>query len=103
MSWVYLLAAGLSEVIWAVGLKFLNGFEKPGLLILVVGAIALSMALLSMAMKTIPLGTAYAIWTGIGVLGTFILGVLFFEESMSWVKILSCALILAGLIGLKLS
>ena len=103
MAWVVLLAAGLFEVVWAVGLKFLNGFEKPGLLIFVVGAIVLSMALLSLAMKSIPMGTAYAIWTGIGILGTFILGVLFFEESMNWVKILSCVLILAGLIGLKLA
>ncbi len=103
MSWIILLLAGFFEIAWAIGLKLLDGFEKPFLLIGTLAAVLLSMLLLSFAMKHIPLGTAYAIWTGIGILGTFLVGVLFFQENISMVKAMSVVLILLGVAGLKLA
>lgn len=103
MAWIVLLLAGLFEVGWAVGLKYSEGFSRfwPSALT-VIGMVA-SVWLLAVAMKQLPLGTAYAIWTGIGAVGSFILGIMLFGEVASAARIGSAALILAGLIGLKLT
>lgn len=101
MSWIVLFIAGFFEIGWAVGLKFLAGFEKPLVLFSTALSVFLSMALLSWAMKHIPMGTAYAVWTGIGILGTFFVGVLFFEENFSLLRVASVCFILLGLLGLK--
>ncbi|AYF88089.1 quaternary ammonium compound efflux SMR transporter SugE [Pseudomonas sp. BN414] len=103
MSWIILFFAGLFEVGWAVGLKYTDGFSKPLPTALTVIAMLISLGLLGLAMKELPLGTAYAIWTGVGAVGTVIAGVILFGESMALVRLLSVALIIGGLIGLKLS
>lgn len=103
MSWIILFLAGLFEVAWAVGLKYTDGFSRPLPTALTVGAMLVSVGLLGLAMKDLPLGTAYAVWTGIGAVGTVIAGILLFGESMALARLLSVALIIAGLIGLKLS
>lgn len=103
MSWIILLLAGLFEVGWAVGLKYTDGFTRPLPTLLTVGAMIISLALLGLAMKELPLGTAYAIWTGVGAVGTVIAGIILFGESMALVRLLSVGLIVAGLLGLKLS
>lgn len=103
MSWIILFFAGLFEVAWAVGLKYTDGFTRPIPTALTVAAMIVSLLLLGLAMKQLPLGTAYAIWTGIGAIGTVIAGILLFGESISLVRLVSVALILCGLVGLKLS
>ena len=103
MSWIILFFAGLFEVGWAVGLKYTDGFSKPLPTALTVAAMLVSLGLLGLAMKELPVGTAYAIWTGVGAVGTVIAGVILFGESMALVRLLSVALIVCGLIGLKLS
>ncbi|MBG6286846.1 MULTISPECIES: quaternary ammonium compound efflux SMR transporter SugE [Pseudomonas] len=103
MSWIILFVAGLFEVGWAVGLKYTEGFTRPIPTILTVLAIITSMGLLGLAMRNLPLGTAYAIWTGVGAVGTVIVGIVLFGESMAPVRLLSVALILCGLVGLKMS
>ncbi|MCE4073382.1 MULTISPECIES: quaternary ammonium compound efflux SMR transporter SugE [Pseudomonas] len=103
MSWIILFVAGLFEVGWAVGLKYTEGFTRPIPTILTVLAIITSMGLLGVAMRNLPLGTAYAIWTGVGAVGTVIVGIVLFGESMAPVRLLSVALILCGLVGLKMS
>ncbi|HEX5843774.1 MAG TPA: quaternary ammonium compound efflux SMR transporter SugE [Pseudomonas sp.] len=103
MSWIILFFAGLFEVAWAVGLKYTDGFTRPIPTALTVAAMIVSLLLLGLAMKQLPLGTAYAIWTGIGAIGTVIAGILLFGESISLVRLASVALILCGLVGLKLS
>lgn len=103
MSWIILFFAGLFEVGWAVGLKYTEGFSRPLPTTLTVAAMAVSLGLLGLAMKELPLGTAYAIWTGVGAVGTVIAGVILFGESMALVRLLSVVLIIGGLIGLKLS
>ncbi|MGC4011052.1 MAG: quaternary ammonium compound efflux SMR transporter SugE [Pseudomonas sp.] len=103
MSWFILFVAGLFEVGWAVGLKYTEGFTRPIPTILTVLAIITSMGLLGVAMRNLPLGTAYAIWTGVGAVGTVIVGIVLFGESMAPVRLLSVALILCGLVGLKMS
>ena len=103
MSWFILLFAGLFEVAWAIGLKFTDGFSRPLPTLLTVGAMVVSIGLLGLAMKELPLGTAYAIWTGIGAVGTVIAGILLFGEAMTLVRLASVSLIVAGLVGLKLS
>ncbi len=103
MSWIILLLAGLFEVGWAVGLKYTDGFSRPLPTALTVAAMAISLGLLGLAMKELPLGTAYAIWTGVGAVGTVIAGIILFGESMALVRLVSVALIVAGLIGLKVS
>lgn len=103
MSWLILLLAGLFEVGWAVGLKYTDGFTRPLPTLLTVGAMIVSLALLGLAMKELPLGTAYAIWTGVGAVGTVIAGIILFGESMALLRLLSVGLIIAGLLGLKLS
>ncbi|WP_339475062.1 MULTISPECIES: quaternary ammonium compound efflux SMR transporter SugE [unclassified Pseudomonas] len=103
MSWIILFLAGLFEVGWAVGLKYTDGFSRPLPTALTIAAMAISLGLLGLAMKELPLGTAYAIWTGVGAVGTVIAGIILFGESMALVRLLSVALIVAGLIGLKVS
>lgn len=103
MSWVILLVVGLFEIVWAVGLKQLDGFSRPWMLLMTVGATVLSMWLLAVAMKELPLGTAYAVWTGIGAIGTFIVGILWLGDPASTPRILSALCVLVGLIGLKLT
>lgn len=103
MSWLILFLAGLLEVVWAIGLKHTQGFSKlvPSLITLI--TMGGSFYLLSIAMRTLPLGTAYAVWVGIAVIGTAIAGIVLFHESVSHLKILSLLMIIAGIIGLKLS
>ena len=103
MAWVLLVVAGLLEVGWSVGMKYTDGFSKPLPTALTALAMIISLGLLGLAMKELPLGTAYAIWTGVGAVGTVIAGVILFGESMALVRLLSVALIVGGLIGLKLS
>jgi len=103
MSWIILFFAGLFEVGWAVGLKYTDGFTRPLPTVLTIGAMVISLGLLGLAMKELPLGTAYAIWTGVGAVGTVIAGIILFGESMALVRLLSVALIVTGLIGLKVS
>ncbi|MBO3277217.1 quaternary ammonium compound efflux SMR transporter SugE [Pseudomonas schmalbachii] len=103
MSWIILFFAGLLEVAWAVGLKYTEGFSRPIPTLLTILAMVASLGLLGLAMKQLPLGTAYAIWTGVGAVGTVLVGILLFGESMAPVRLLSVALILCGLVGLKLS
>ena len=103
MSWIILFFAGLFEVGWAVGMKYTDGFSKPLPTVLTVAAMAISLGLLGLAMKELPLGTAYAIWTGVGAVGTVIAGIILFGESMALVRLVSVALIITGLVGLKVS
>jgi quaternary ammonium compound-resistance protein SugE len=103
MSWLILLLAGLFEVAWAIGLKYTDGFTRPLPTLLTVSAIIVSLALLSLAMKGLPLGTAYAVWTGIGAIGTLIAGAILFSEPITLLRMASAVLIICGLIGLKIS
>ena len=103
MSWIILFFAGLFEVGWAVGLKYTDGFSRPLPTALTIAAMAVSLGLLGLAMKELPLGTAYAIWTGVGAVGTVIAGIILFGESMALFRLASVALIITGLIGLKVS
>jgi quaternary ammonium compound-resistance protein SugE len=102
MAWTYLVIAGLMEIAWATGLKYSEGFTKP--LASVVTAILMiaSFYFLSLALKTLPIGTAYAIWTGIGAVGTAIIGIILFGESREALRIICMLLIVAGIVGLKL-
>lgn len=102
MPWVALTVAGLFEIGWAVGLKYSDGFSKPLPSVLTVVAMAFSLWLLAVAMKTIPVGTAYAVWTGIGAVGVAVLGMLLFGESREFLRVACLFLIIAGIIGLKL-
>lgn len=103
MAWIVLLFAGLLEVVWAVGLKYSHGFTRLTPSIITILAIIASMGLLAYAMRDLPVGTAYAIWTGIGAVGTAIVGIIFLGESANMFRLLSLALIITGLIGLKVS
>ena len=102
MAWIYLIIAGLFECGWAIGLKYTDGFTRLMPSILTVAAMAISFWLLSTAMKTIPVGTAYAVWTGIGAVGVAIMGMILFGESRDVFRITSLVLIISGIIGLKL-
>ncbi len=103
MAWLLLLIAGLLEMAWALLLKQSNGFTRPGPTIGFVLTLVLSMALLAQALRTLPVGTAYAIWTGIGAAGTAIVGMLWLGESRETLKLVSLVLLLAGIVGLRLS
>lgn len=102
MHWVFLLIAGLFEIGWAVGLKISNGFSKPCASILTAIGMIASYYFLALALKHIPLGVAYAIWTGIGVIGAVIFGILLFNEPATVMRFICILMILAGIIGLKL-
>jgi quaternary ammonium compound-resistance protein SugE len=101
MAWFVLVIAGLFEVGWAVGLKYTDGFAKPWPTALTALALVASMALLGLALRTLPLGTAYAVWTGIGTIGTALLGIVLFREPATAMRLVCIALIVAGLVGLK--
>lgn len=103
MSWIILFIAGLLEVVWAIGLKYTLGFTRLTPSVITVTAMIVSIVLLSWAMRSLPVGTAYAVWTGIGAVGAAITGILLLGESASLARIASLALIVAGIIGLKLS
>jgi quaternary ammonium compound-resistance protein SugE len=102
MAWIYLFLAGLFEVGWAVGLKYTEGFTRLWPTVGTAVAILLSMTLLGLALRTLPIGTAYAIWTGIGTVGTALLGIWLFGEPATALRLLCIGLILAGIVGLKL-
>lgn len=102
MKWILLLLAGLFEVSWAVSMKFSKGFTVPVPTIITIAGYIISAVFLSMALKHLPLGTAYAIWTGIGIVGTSVLGIFLFEEKLSLPQVICVILIVAGIIGLKL-
>ena len=103
MSWFILFIAGLLEVVWAVGLKYTHGFSRLVPSVITIAAMVISMALLSWAMKTLPVGTAYAVWTGIGAVGAAVTGIILLVESASPMRIASLACIVIGIIGLKMS
>ncbi|MCG3692001.1 quaternary ammonium compound efflux SMR transporter SugE [Aliarcobacter butzleri] len=103
MSWGILVLAGIFEIFWAVGLKYTDGFTKliPSLFTIV--AMLVSFWLLSLSLKTLPLGTAYAVWVGIGTIGTVIAGIILFGDSINIIRIISIAFIILGIIGLKIT
>ena len=101
MSWLLLFLAGLFEIGWAGGLKYVDGFTKPVASAVTVSGMIASAWLLALALKSIPLGTGYAIWTGIGAVGTAIAGMILFGESRAVIRMLCIAMIVAGIVGLK--
>ena len=101
MSWVYLFVAGLFEIGWAIGLKYTNGFTRLVPTVLTAISMAISLGLLGIALKTLPVGTAYAIWTGVGAVGTAILGVYLLGEPATAGRLACIGLIVAGIVGLK--
>jgi quaternary ammonium compound-resistance protein SugE len=103
MAWIYLLVAGLFEVAWAIGLKYTEGFSRLVPSLWTVAAMILSLIFLSLALKTLPVGTAYAAWTGIGAVGTVLLGIWLFEEPATTLRLACIGLILSGIVGLKLA
>lgn len=103
MAWIYLLLAGLFEIVWAIGLKYTDGFSRLWPSVGTLAAMAVSIVLLAMAVKTLPIGTAYAIWTGIGAVGAVALGIVLFGDPATWLRLLCVALILVGIVGLKLT
>lgn len=103
MAWVYLLFAGFAEVFWATFLKLSEGFSKPMFSVITVVGMIVSFLLLSQATKTLPLGTAYGIWTGIGALGAVVVGILVFKEPASALRLFFAGVLLVGIIGLKIS
>lgn len=103
MSWFFLILAGLLEVVWAVGLKYTEGFTRPGASLVTLGAMVGSVYLLSLAMRSLPLGTAYGVWVGIGAVGAAIAGMVLFKEPASLLRVVSLVLVMAGIVGLKLS
>ena len=102
MAWIILAVAGLLEIGWAIGLKYTHGFTRLGPTVATVAAMVASMVLLGLAMRTLPVGTAYAVWTGIGTVGTVLLGMFLFGESAEPIRLLYIAMIVAGIAGLKL-
>jgi quaternary ammonium compound-resistance protein SugE len=102
MAWTYLFFAGLFEIGWAIGLKYTHGFTRLVPTVLTVASMAVSLGLLGLALKSLPLGTAYAIWTGIGTIGTAILGIVLFGEPATALRLVCVGLIVAGIVGLKL-
>lgn len=103
MAWVILVVAGLFEVVWAIGLKYTEGFTRLWPTVGTVMAMILSVWLLGVAMKSLPVGTAYAVWVGVGAVGTVILGIALFGEPANTARIISVSLIIAGIVGLKLA
>jgi quaternary ammonium compound-resistance protein SugE len=102
MAWFYLLIAGLSEVGWAIGLKYTDGWSRLWPSVWTIAAMIVSFIFLSLALKTLPIGTAYAVWTGIGAIGTVILGIVLFAEPATALRLACIGLIVAGIVGLKL-
>lgn len=102
MAWVILFIAGLFEIGWAIGLKYTEGFTRLGPTVFTGVSLVLSMGLLGLAVRSLPIGTAYAVWTGIGAVGTAVLGILLFKEPVTAMRLVCLALIVAGILGLKL-
>jgi quaternary ammonium compound-resistance protein SugE len=103
MAWLILVLAGLFEVGWAIGLKYTDGFTRPLPTLWTVAAMVASMVLLGVAVKSLSVGTAYAVWVGVGAVGTAILGIVLLDEPMTVARIASIALIVSGIVGLKLA
>ncbi|HWQ38928.1 MAG TPA: quaternary ammonium compound efflux SMR transporter SugE [Burkholderiales bacterium] len=103
MAWLMLLLAGLLEIVWAVGLKYTDGFTRLWPSAITVVAMILSVVFLALALREIPVGTGYAVWTGIGAVGAAVLGIVLFNESKELARLLCIALIVAGIVGLKLT
>jgi quaternary ammonium compound-resistance protein SugE len=103
MAWLLLIIAGLLEVGWAIGLKYTEGFTRVWPSVLTLGAMVLSVVLLGVAMKSLPVGTSYAVWVGVGAVGTAILGMVLFGEPATTGRLASLGLIVAGIVGLKLA
>lgn len=103
MPWILLVIAGLFEIGWAIGLKYTHGFTRLWPTVGTVTAMVISIALLGLAMRTLPVGTAYAVWTGIGAVGTVILGIVLFGDPANAARLICVALIVAGILGLKLT
>ena len=101
MAWVYLFVAGLLEIVWAYSMKLSDGFSRPGYSAVTIAAMIASFALLALAMKSLPLGTAYTVWTGIGAVGAFILGVVWLGEAVTVMRLAAAMLIVAGLVLMK--
>lgn len=101
MAWIYLLVAGIAEIGWALGMKYTDGFSKPVPTVLTLAIMAVSVVFLALAVKHLPLGTAYAVWTGIGTVGTVALGIWLFNEPADLIRLTCIALIVGGIIGLK--
>ena len=102
-AWLILICAGFLEVAWAVGLKYSHGFTRPVMSVFTVAVIVGSMLLLGVSLKKLPLGTAYAVWVGIGIIGSSLCGMLLWQESVNFWRIISILAILSGIIGLKLT
>ncbi|MBB6469720.1 MULTISPECIES: quaternary ammonium compound efflux SMR transporter SugE [Aminobacter] len=102
MAWTYLFFAGIFEIGWAIGLKYTDGFTKPMPTILTIASMIVSLGLLGLALKTLPVGTAYAIWTGIGTVGTAMLGIWLLGEPATALRLACIGLIVSGIVGLKL-
>jgi quaternary ammonium compound-resistance protein SugE len=102
MAWLVLIVAGVLEIGWAVGLKYTAGFTRPGPTLAGGGVLAVSLALLGRAVRTLPVGTAYAVWTGIGTVGTVLLGIYLFDEPSDAIRLIFISMIVAGIVGLKL-
>jgi quaternary ammonium compound-resistance protein SugE len=103
MPWIILVAAGLFEIGWAIGLKYTDGFTRPWPTVGTIAAMIVSLALLGIAMKSLPVGTSYAVWVGVGAVGTAILGIVLLGEPATAGRLASLGLIVAGIVGLKLS
>ena len=103
MAWLLLIIAGLCEIVWAIGLKYAEGFTRLWPSVITVVAMLVSIVLLGYAMKSLPVGTSYAVWVGVGAVGTAVLGIVLLGESASPGRLASLALIVAGIIGLKLA
>ncbi len=103
MSWFILVVAGLFEIGWAIGLKYTEGFTRLWPTVGTVLSMIISLGLLGVAMKSLPVGTAYAVWVGVGAVGTAVLGIILLDESAHFLRILSLGLIVAGIVGLKLA
>jgi quaternary ammonium compound-resistance protein SugE len=103
MAWLIVIVAGLFEVGWAIGLKYTDGFTRPWPTIATLVAMVVSVWLLSIGMRTLPVGTAYSVWVGIGAIGTVVLGIVLFAEPASAARLISVGLIVAGIVGLKLA
>ena len=102
MSWIYLFVAGLFEIGWAIGLKYTNGFTRLVPTLLTAVSMVISLGLLGLALKTLPVGTAYAIWTGVGAVGTAILGIYLLNEPATVGRLVCIGLIVSGIVGLKI-
>ena len=102
MAWALLILAGVLEIGWAIGLKYTDGFTRVAPTIATVVAMALSLGLLGIAVRTLPVGTAYAVWTGIGTVGTVLLGMLLFAESAELLRLAFIVMIVVGIVGLKI-